>query len=160
MGESAEQSTVIQFVGGANFNTVPFRDLDEITLDVYGKTDASVDGTISTSWYHNGGELPLGSELGALKKSLQRISQSLEIMKLNQIVDSGVYEVDVNVDAYAHLVSHLQCPNAYAELVSNVFLADRITLDWDIVELKYYGRNTELLSCKHIYIHHLLCMLF
>ena len=147
----AEQSTSIHFVGDANLGTVPFSDSGEITLDVNGKIDASVEGTVFTTWHHNGGTLPFGSNVGTLKKPLLRVSQSLETKRLNKIIDSGVYEVGLNVDAHTHFVSHLQCPVEYVELVYDIFLTDRITLTKDAVNLKYYGKNTLNCSVNHFF---------
>ena len=146
---SAEQSTSISFVGGVNLETVPFSDSGEITLDVNGKVDTSLEETVFTVWHHNGGALPFGSKVGTLKKPLLHVSQSLETKKLNKIIDSGVYEVSLSVDAHSHFVSHLQCPIEYAEFVHNIFLSDTITLAKDFVHLAYYGKNTLSCSVEH-----------
>ena len=120
-------------------DTVPFTTFDNITLAIEGKVSSSVDETVETTWYFNGGTLPPDTKLGVLRRPLLSLSQTLDIEKAN-IFDDGFYEVSLSIDPYKHLISHYGCPREYYTFIVDTVGISKISLDQAVIQLKYYGK--------------------
>ena len=65
--------------------------MQNLVLSITGKSNHSIDDTVVSIWYRNGGSLPLASRLGSLKKPHLNISQSLTLEN-SSILDEGTYD--------------------------------------------------------------------
>ena len=92
--------------------------MQNLTLNITGKTHPGIDDTVASTWYRNAGSLPSGSTLGALKKSRLNIFQSLTLENAS-ILDEGNYDVLLTMDPYTHFVSHLGCHRNYYTFVAS-----------------------------------------
>ena len=113
--------------------------MQNLVLNITGKTNHRIDDTIITSWYRNGGSLPSGSRLGPLKRPHLNISQSLTLEN-SSILDEGTYEALLTMEPYTHFVSHLGCHSNYYTFVASTVGADDVIMAQEKLELKYYGK--------------------
>ena len=120
--------------------TIPFTTLQNINLQVRGRTHSAVDNSITTLWYKNGGYLPLGSQLGPLKRPFLNFSQSLTL-KNSSILDEGTYEAILTIGWLTHFNSHLGCHNNYYRFVYDILGVHTIILAQAKIQLKYYGKR-------------------
>ena len=125
----------IRFQG--NQAVVFFTALQDLSLNITGKTHPGIDNTVITIWYHNGGSLPLGSRLGPLKRPHLNISQSLTLEN-SSILDEGTYNTLLTIDPRTHFVAHLGCHGNYYTFVANTVGAT--ILAQAQLQLKYYGK--------------------
>ena len=112
--------------------------MQNLVLNITGKTNHRVDDTVASTWYCNGGSLPSGSKLGPLKRPHLNISQSLTLEN-SSILDEGTYEALLTVDPYTHFLRHLGCHRNYYTFVDRTVQADDTVLAQANVQLKYYG---------------------
>ena len=134
----SDSGTQISFQG--NQAVVLFTAMQNLVLNITGKTHPGIDDTVITTWYRNGGSLPLGSRLGTLKKPHLNISQSLTLEN-SSIFDEGTYEALLTIDPCTHFISHLHCHSNYYTFVASTVRADDIILAQATLQLKYYGRS-------------------
>ena len=134
-GPSDTVETQISFQGN---QAVLFTAMQNVVLNITGKTNRRIDDTVSSTWYHNGGSLPSGSRLGALKRPRLNISQSLTLEN-SSILDEGTYDALLTIDPRTHFISHLGCPNNYYTFVASTVGADDTVLTQAKLQLKYYG---------------------
>ena len=113
---------------------------DSISLTVKGTVHASVDETISTRWYFNGGTLRPGTSVGPLQRPLLSIFQTMEINNANHL-DFGFYEVALTINTQTHLVSHLECPLQYYTFVVNTLGISDIVLARDVIQITQSGKR-------------------
>ena len=125
--------TQISFHG--NQAVVPFTVMQNLVLNITGKTNCRLDASI---WYYNGRQLFSSSSLGPLKLSRLNISQSL-ILENSSILDAGTYDALLTIDPYTHFVSHLGCHSNYYTFVASTVGADDTVLAQAQLQLKYYG---------------------
>ena len=118
---------------------IPFTVLQNINLHVSGRTHSAADNSITTLWYRNGGYLPLGSQVGLLKRPFLSFSQSLTLQN-SSILDVGTYEAQLTIDTYTHFNSHLGCHDNYYQFLSYTLGVYTIILAQAKVQLKYYGK--------------------
>ena len=123
---------------------------EKIMVTVRGKVHASVDETVSTRWYFNGGTLRPGTTLGPLKRPLLSIFQTMEIENTNSL-DFGYYEVALTINPQTHLVSHLQCPAPYSTFVTNTLGISDIVLARDMIQIMQSGKTVCNLSISEHY---------
>ena len=135
--------TQISFQG--NQVVVPFTAMQNLVLNITGRTNRELDDTIVSTWYRNGGSLPLGSRLGPLKRPRLIISQSLTLEN-SSILDEGIYDALLTTDPRTHFVSHLGCHNNYYTFVASTVGADDTVLTQAQLQLKYYGKLYFLLE--------------
>ena len=140
--------TGIQISFQENQAVVNFTAMQNLVLNITGKTNHRIDDTIITSWYRNGGNLPSGSSLGALKRPRLNISQSLTLEN-SSILDEGIYEALLTIDLRTHFISHLGCHSNYYTFVAGTVGADDTILAQAKLQLKYYGM---FISVAHYYI--------
>ena len=133
----SDSGTKISFQG--NQAVVLFTALQSLVLSITGKTHPGIDDTVITTWYRNGGSLPLGSRLGSLKRPHLNISQSLTLEN-SSILDEGTYDALLTVDPRTHFISHLGCHNNYYTFVDRTVRADDTILAQATLQLKYYGK--------------------
>ena len=114
--------------------------MQNLVLNITGKTHPGIDDNIVSTWYHNGGSLPLGSRLGPLKRPHLNISQSLTLEN-SSILDEGTYDALLTIDPRTHFVSHLGCHSNYYTFVDRTVGADDTVLAQATLQLKYYGRS-------------------
>ena len=76
-GSSDTTGTQISFQGTQV--VVPFTAMQNLVLNITGKTNRGLDDTIASRWYHNGRRLFSSSSLGPLKRLRLNISQSLTL---------------------------------------------------------------------------------
>ena len=127
---------------------LPFTTLQNINLQVSGRTHSAIDNSITTiEWYKIGGNLPLGSQLGPLKRPFLNFSQSLSL-KNSSILDEGTYEAILTIDSRTHFSSDLGCHNNYHSFVAYTLGMYTIVLAQAKIQLKYYGKELNLLICK------------
>ena len=119
--------------------------MQNLTLNITGKTLSGIYGTVSSTWYRNGGSLPSSSRLGPLKRSHLNISQSLTLEN-SSIFDEGTYDALLTINPYTHFVSHLECHNNYYTFVASTVGADDTVLAQATLQLKYYGKLYFLLE--------------
>ena len=112
--------------------------MQNLTLNITGKTYPGVDDTIGSTWYLNGRRLPSGSRLGPLKKPFLNVFQSLTLEN-SSILDEGTYESQLTIDPHAHFISGLGCHNNYYTFVDRTVGADDTLLAQTKLQLKYYG---------------------
>ena len=136
----------IQITFQENQAVVFFTALQDLSLNIIGKTNHRIDDTVITTWYRNGGSLPLGSRLGPLKRPHLNISQSLTLEN-SSILDEGTYDALLTIDPYTHFVSHLGCHSNYYTFVASTVGADDTILAQATLQLKYYGMFISL--CLH-----------
>jgi len=117
---------------------IPFTVLQNINLQVSGRTHTTAHNSITTLWYRNGGYLPLGSQVGLLKRPFLSFSQSLTLQN-SSILDVGTYEAQLTIDSYTHFNSHLECHDNYYQFLSYTLGVYTIILAQAKVQLKYYG---------------------
>ena len=110
--------------------------MQNLVLNITGKTNRGLDDTIVSTWYHNGGSLPLGSRLGPLKRSRLNFSQSLTLENAS-ILDAGTYDVLLTIDPRAQFASH-GCHSNYYTFVDRTVGAYYILAQAKL-QLKYYG---------------------
>ena len=132
----------IQITFQGNQAVVLFTAMQNLVLNITGKTHPEIDDTVITTWYRNGGSLPLGHRLGPLKRPHLNISQSLTLEN-SSILDEGAYDALLTIDPFTHFVSHLGCHGNYYTFVVNTFGAT--ILAQAQLQLKYYGK---LLLCR------------
>ena len=128
----------IQIKFQENQAVVLFTALQDLVLNITGKTHPGIDDTVITTWYRNGGSLPLGSRLGPLKRPHLNISQSLTLEN-SSILDEGTYDALLTIDPRTHFVSHLGCHSNYYTFVASTVGADDTVLAQATLQLKYYG---------------------
>ena len=128
----------IQISFQENQAIVPFTAMQNLTLNITGKTHPGIDDTVASAWYRNGGSLPSGSRLGTVKRPHFNISQSLTLENAS-IYDAGTYDALLTIDPRTHFVSHLGCPNNYYTFVASTVGADDTVLAQTKLQLKYYG---------------------
>ena len=131
----------IKFQG--NQAVVLFTALQDLVLSITGKTNHRIDDNIVSTWYHNGGILPLGSRLGPLKRLHLNISQSLTLDN-SSILDEGTYDALLTIDPRTHIISHLGCHSNYYTFVASTVGADDTVLVQAQLQLKYYGKSMQL----------------
>ena len=85
-GSSNTVGTQISFQG--NKAVLAFTAMQNLTINITGKTFPGIDDTVSSTWYLNGGSLPSSSRLGPLKRLHLNISQSLTLENCS-ILDEG-----------------------------------------------------------------------
>ena len=129
--------TQISFQG--NQVVVPFTAMQNLVLNITGRTSRELDDTIVSTWYCNGGSLPLGSRLGPLNRPHLIISQSLTLEN-SSILDEGTYDALLTIDPHTHIISHLGCHNNYYTFVDHTVGADDTVLAQAQLQLKYYGK--------------------
>ena len=127
----------IQITFHGNQAVVFFTALQDLSLNITGKTNHRIDDTVISTWYHNGGSLPLGYRLEPLKRPHLNISQSLTLEN-SSILDEGTYDTFLTIDPRTHFISHLGCHNNYYSFVANTFGAT--ILAQATLQLKYYGK--------------------
>ena len=128
----------MQITFQGNQAVVFFTALQDLSLNITGKTHPGIDNTVITTWYRNGGSLPLGSRLGPLKKPHLNISQSLTLEN-SSILDEGTYNALLTIDPRTHFISHLGCHSNYYTFVDRTVRADDTILAQATLQLKYYG---------------------
>ena len=133
----------IQISFQGNQAIVFFTALQDLSLNIIGKTNHRIDDTVITTWYRNGGSLPLGSRLGPLKRPHLNISQSLTLEN-SSIFDEGTYDALLTIDPRTHIVSHLGCHSNYYTFVASTVGADDTVLAQATLQLKYYGKSMQL----------------
>ena len=114
--------------------------MQNLTLNITGRTYPGVDDTIASTWYLNGHRLPSGARLGPLKKPLLNVFQSLTLEN-SSILDEGTYESQLTIDPRTHFISSLGCHNNYYHFVDRTVGADDIILAQTKLQLKYYGES-------------------
>ena len=112
--------------------------MQNLVLNITGKTNHRVDDTVALTWYRNGGSLPSSSKLGPLKRPHLNISQSLTLEN-SSILDEGTYDALLTIYPRTHFVSHLGCHNNYYTFVASTVRADDTVLAQATLQLKYYG---------------------
>jgi len=121
---------------------MPFTVLQNVSLQVSGRTCVKIysaqDSGITSLWYRNGGYLPLGSQLGPLKRPFMNVSQTLTL-KNSSLLDEGTYEALLTTNSYTHFNSHLGCYNYYSFVYYTLEMRT-IVLAQAKVQLKYYGK--------------------
>ena len=123
---------------------------ENISLTVSGKVHASVDETVSTRWYFNGGTLRPGTTIGPLQRPLLSIFQTMEIKNASNL-DFGFYDVVLTVDTHAHLLSYLECPSQYYSFVASTLGIRDIVLARDVIQIAKSGKQVYNLPMgKHI----------
>ena len=127
----------IQISFQGNQAVVFFTALQDLSQNIIGKTNHRIDDTVISTWYRNGGSLPLGSRLGPLKRPHLNISQSL-VLENSSILDEGTYDALLTIDPRTHFASHLGCHSNYYTFVANTFGAT--ILAQAQLQLKYYGK--------------------
>ena len=138
----------ISFQG--NQAVVLFTAMQNLVLNVTGKTNHRIDDTVASTWYRNGGSLPLGSRLGPLKRPHLNISQSLTLDN-SSILDEGTYEALLTIYPRTHFLSHLGCHMNYYTFVASTVGAANTVLAQATLQLKYYGMFISIaLSYKSI----------
>ena len=137
----SDSGTQISFQG--NQAVVLFTAMQNLVLNITGKTHPGIDDNIVSTWYHNGGSLPLGSRLGPLKRPHLNISQSLTLEN-SSILDEGTYDALLTIDPRTHFISHLGCHSNYYTFVDRTVRADDTILAQATLQLKYYGRSVLL----------------
>ena len=137
-GPSDTVGTQISFK--RNQAVLAFTPMQNLTLNITGKTLSGIYGTVSSTWYRNGGSLPSSSRLGPLKRSHLNISQSLTLEN-SSILDEGTYDALLTIDPYTHFISHLGCHSNYYTFVASTVRADDTILAQATLQLKYYGRS-------------------
>ena len=120
--------------------------MQNLTLNITGKTLPGIDDTVASTWYRNGGRLPSSSRLGPLKRPRLSISQSLTLENAS-ILDEGTYDALLTIDPYTHFVRHLGCHRNYYTFVASTVGAYYTVLAQAKLQLKYYGRSM-LLTCN------------
>ena len=124
--------------------------MQNLVLNITGKTNLGIDDTVASTWYYNGGSLPSGSKFGALKRPHLNISQSLTLEN-SSILDAGTYDALLTIDPHTHFVSHLGCHNNYYAFVASTVGADDTILAQAKLQLKYYGMFVSVaLSCTAV----------
>ena len=134
----SDSGTQISFQG--NQAVVLFTAMQNLVLNITGKTHPGIDDNIVITWYRNGGSLPLGSRLGSLKRPHLNISQSLTLEN-SSILDEGTYDALLTTDPRTHFISHLGCHSNYYKFVDHTVRADDTVLAQATLQLKYYGRS-------------------
>ena len=134
----SDSGTQISFQG--NQAVVLFTAMQNLVLNITGKTHPGIDDNIVSTWYRNGGSLPLGSRLGSLKRPHLNISQSLTLEN-SSILDEGTYDALLTIDPHTHIVSHLGCHTNYYTFVDRTVRADDTILAQAQLQLKYYGKS-------------------
>ena len=119
--------------------------MQNLFLNVTGKTNRRIDDTVALTWYRNGGSFPSGSILGPLKRPHLNISQSLTLEN-SSIYDEGTYDAVLTIDPHTHFVTHLGCHNNYYTFVASTVGSEDTVLAQAKLQLKYYG----MFSCTHI----------
>ena len=112
--------------------------MQNLVLNITGKTNHRTDDTVVSTWYRNGGSLPSGSKLGALKRPRLNISQSLTLENAS-ILDEGTYEALLTIYPHTHFVRHLGCHRNYYTFVDRTVGAYYTVLAQAKLQLKYYG---------------------
>ena len=143
----------IKFQG--NQAVVFFTALQDLSLNITGKTNHRIDETVISTWYRNGDSLPLGYRLEPLKRPHLNISQSLTLEN-SSILDEGTYDALLTIDPRTHFISHLGCHNNYYSFVDHTVGADDTVLAHATLQLKYYGK----LLAYHQQHKSILCSLF
>jgi len=140
-GTGLQTETWINFHGREE--VIPFTVLQNISLHVNGRTHSAAEDSITTLWHRNGGYLPLGLQLGPLKRPFLNFSQTLTLQN-SSILDAGTYEALLIIDSRSHFTFHLGCDYNYYIFLSSTLGLNTITLAQSKVQLKYYGKNTNL----------------
>ena len=112
--------------------------MQNLVLNITGKTNHRIDDTVALTWYRNGGSLPSGSSLGPLKRPHLNVSQSLTLENAS-IYDEGTYDALLTIDPYTHFISHLGCHSNYYTFVASTVGVGNIILAHAKLQLKYYG---------------------
>ena len=112
--------------------------MQNLVLNITGKTNRGLDDTIASRWYHNGRRLFSSSSLGPLKRLRLNISQSLTLENAS-IYDEGTYDALLTIDPRTHFISHLGCHNNYYTFVASTVGVGNIILAQATLQLKYYG---------------------
>ena len=66
---TGQSDSGIQISFQGNQAVVLFTAMQNLVLNITGKTNHRVDDTVASTWYCNGGSLPSGSKLGPLKRA-------------------------------------------------------------------------------------------
>ena len=114
--------------------------MQNMTLNITGRTYPGIDDTVSSTWYLSGRRLPSSSRLGPLNKPLLNVFQSLTLEN-SSILDAGTYESQLTIDPHAHFISSLGCHENYYAFVDHTVGADDIILAQAKLRLKYYGES-------------------
>ena len=127
----------ISFQG--NPAVLAFTAMQNLTLNITGKTHPGIDDTVAYTWYRNGGSLPSSSRLGALRRPHLNISQSLTLEN-SSILDAGNYDALLTIPTYTHFVRHLGCHYNYYGFVGQTVGAYTVLAQAKL-QLKYYGKS-------------------
>ena len=136
---TGQSDTGIQISFQGNQAVILFTAMQNLFLNVTGKTNRRIDDTVALTWYHNGVSFPSGSILGPLKRPHLNISQSLTLEN-SSILDEGTYDALLTIDPYTHFVRHLGCHSNYYTFVDHTVRADDTVLAQAKLQLKYYGK--------------------
>ena len=153
-GSNDTVGTQISFQGKQA--VLAFTAMQNLTLNITGKTLPGIDGTVFSTWYRNGGGLPSSSRLGPLKRPHLNISQSLTLEN-SSILDEGTYETLLVIRSRTHFISHLGCPYNYYTFVYRTVRAYYTVLTQAQLQLKYYGKLYFLLEDFVHYKHFFCC---
>ena len=143
LAHTGPTDTGIQISFQGNQAVIFFTAMQNLVLNITGKTHPGIDNTVITTWSRNGGSLPSSSRLGSLKRPHLNISQSLTLEN-SSILDEGMYDALLMIDPYTHFISHLGCHNNYYSFVANTVGADDTVLAHATLQLKYYGKSMQL----------------
>ena len=114
--------------------------MQNLVLNITGKTHPGIDDTVVSTWYRNGGSLASSSNLGPLKRPQLNISQSLTLEN-SSFLDEGTYDALLTIDPRTHFLSHLRCHSNYYTFVDRTVRADDTILAQATLQLKYYGKS-------------------
>ena len=120
---TGQSDSGIQISFQGNQAVVLFTAMQNLVLNIAGKTNHRIDDTVASTWYRNGGSLPSGSSLGPLKRPHLNISQSLTLEN-SSILDEGTYEALLTIYPRTYFISHLGCHTNYYTFVASTVGAD------------------------------------
>ena len=139
------QGIVINSLPALTSGVIAFTDGDNTTLNSKGFVSKTLEAEHTTLfWFHNGARffssLSLVEQVLLTKTNYLNVSQNLSLSS-GDFSDSGVYEVQLIVDAYSSFYHHVQCQPYYNTFVgsSNRFGRQYIILSQSEVRLLYVG---------------------
>ena len=139
-----DQGIVINGFPTITSGVIPFTDGDNVTLTARGYVSNKYMEVEQTTmyWFHNGARFSssLSSIQHVLSLKNDYVSQKFALSS-GDFSDSGVYEVQLIVDAYSSYYHHVQCRPYYDNFVgsSNRFERQEIVLSQAEVHLLYVG---------------------
>ena len=131
-------------INGFRSGVIPFTDGDNVTLTARGYVSNKYMEVEQTTlyWFHNGARFSssLSSVQHVLSLKNDYVSQKFALSS-GDFSDSGVYEVQLIVDAYNSYYHHVQCRPYYDNFIgsSNRFGRQDIVLSQAEVHLLYVG---------------------